>query len=197
MRLHHLTGLVEFSRRLAALGASQDFINALAGQLEESKPLVAPVPEGFNQDVFDAVKQLESIPFEPGERKQAAAKLRTLLDPAASRIHVLVFVHGIFSTAVAAFREMFEHFVAANAHWCALFDYDFTREITSNGKFLAERLEDLNDRCDVTLICHSMGGLVARLMVTDSNLTDHSAHQNKEGIEEVHRILLLNLRQPP
>jgi hypothetical protein len=27
--------------------------------------------------------------------------------------------------------------------------------------------------------------------------SDHGAHQNKEGIEEVHRILLLNLRQPP
>jgi pimeloyl-ACP methyl ester carboxylesterase len=27
--------------------------------------------------------------------------------------------------------------------------------------------------------------------------SDHGAHQNKEGIEEVHRVLLLNLRQPP
>ena len=27
--------------------------------------------------------------------------------------------------------------------------------------------------------------------------SDHGAHQNKEGIEEVHRILLLNLRQSP
>jgi hypothetical protein len=27
--------------------------------------------------------------------------------------------------------------------------------------------------------------------------SDHGAHQNIEGIEEVHRILLLNLRQPP
>ncbi len=103
--------------------------------------------------------------FTEQERKQAAAKLRSAALPANSKIPVLVFVHGIFSTAEKAFSEMYAEFLQNDKYWCGLFDYDFHAQMTSNGKNLAEKLKALNEDCDVTLICHSMGGLIGRLAV--------------------------------
>ena len=166
MRLHQLTGVVRLGRQLQARGVTADAIDTLAQQLEEGKPLVTPVPFGLDQEVFQAVTQFESIAFEPDERADAAAKLRSLPRlPAGTRLPVLVFVHGIFSTASAAFREMYRDFVSEGRCWCALFDYDFNGEMRANGNLLASGLADLNDGCEVTLICHSMGGLIGRLAV--------------------------------
>jgi len=166
VRLDQLTAVVRLGRRLQDRGVTADAVNTLAQQLEEGRPLVTPAAFGFDPEVQQAVQQFESVSFEPAERADAAAKLRSLpVLPAGTRVPVLVFVHGIFSTAFTAFREMYRDFASAGRYWCALFDYDFHAEMRANGALLASSLADLNDRCDVTLICHSMGGLIGRLAV--------------------------------
>ncbi len=84
-------------------------------------------------------------------------------------LSVIVFVHGIYSRSSVAFPEMYTAIEPTRT--CALYDYDFHNPLQRNGKLLGQQLQELNDLCHVTLVCHSMGGLVGRLAV----LTGHAS----------------------
>ncbi len=90
---------------------------------------------------------------------------------------VVVFVHGIYSRSATAFPEMYH--ALEGIRTCALYDYDFHDSLQKNGMRLALGLARLNNLCRVTLICHSMGGLVGRLAILTG------------GVSCVQRIFLL------
>ncbi|HEY3384556.1 MAG TPA: alpha/beta fold hydrolase [Vicinamibacterales bacterium] len=75
----------------------------------------------------------------------------------------VVFVHGIFSSGVI-FKDMSDACTARGVfEACVTFEYDYHRDLEDN----AQALTDLLARIEgpVVLVCHSMGGLVARLAV--------------------------------
>jgi pimeloyl-ACP methyl ester carboxylesterase len=81
-------------------------------------------------------------------------------------LNALVFVHGIFSQH-ATFQPLVDGLRAqpALADWKMFyFDYDFYRSIIDSGKDLAEVLLQtfVSDQTAVTIVGHSMGGLVGR-----------------------------------
>jgi pimeloyl-ACP methyl ester carboxylesterase len=88
----------------------------------------------------------------------------------------IVFVHGIFSSH-RTFTKAHKFFrrVSRNKNFeLAFFDYDYTRALIDNGSALAKALllRYGHGETKVTLICHSMGGLIARLAIiaNDSRL---------------------------
>lgn len=80
----------------------------------------------------------------------------------------IVFVHGILSDH-KTFKESFRLFEGLRQSDCELayFDYDYNRHLIDNGKALADALWRRygNDFTEVSLVCHSMGGMVARLAI--------------------------------
>ena len=92
---------------------------------------------------------------------------------ASKRRRILVFVHGIFSshTTFAALAAAFERDTRFDAYDIATYDYDWGEPILRS----AERLRDiLNARVplhsEVTLVGHSMGGLVSRFALVAGDL---------------------------
>ena len=84
-------------------------------------------------------------------------------------LRVVVFVHGIYSKSSLAFPEMYTAIEPIRT--CALYDYDFHDSLVANGRRLAQALSSLNGICEVTLVCHSMGGLVGRLAILRGNVS--------------------------
>jgi pimeloyl-ACP methyl ester carboxylesterase len=81
---------------------------------------------------------------------------------------VMLFVHGIFSSPKTFTPLLEDHF--QDSEWddwfCYGFHYDFHQPIPESGSQLAEKLTSQFgsfSEVEVTLICHSMGGLVGRL----------------------------------
>ncbi len=80
-----------------------------------------------------------------------------------------VFIHGIYSDHNAAFNTMFNAF-AGDARFdgweLTWFDYRFHQPIPTSGNFLSQALTRYfgawTAQDNVVLVCHSMGGLVAR-----------------------------------
>lgn len=79
-----------------------------------------------------------------------------------------VFIHGIYSNHDAAFKTMLDSFDNDPRFddWdFASFDYDFHQAIQTSGNLLNSALSRAGwtEQHNVSLVCHSMGGLVARL----------------------------------
>lgn len=80
----------------------------------------------------------------------------------------IMFVHGILSNCESAFRPMADSILndPRFAIWKVLgYDYDYNSHILENAKGLAVEINKEFPTHDVTLICHSMGGLVGRLAI--------------------------------
>jgi pimeloyl-ACP methyl ester carboxylesterase len=83
--------------------------------------------------------------------------------------HALVLIHGIFSDH-NTFDDMLKIWNARqfiNECIIATFDYDYWDKIENNGDGLSQVLDDwsLPTGVDISLICHSKGGLVARAAI--------------------------------
>jgi pimeloyl-ACP methyl ester carboxylesterase len=87
---------------------------------------------------------------------------------------IVVFIHGIFSS-----HETFNYLLAAftsdgdfDGYDLATYDYDWGKPIQKSAERLRELLNSPRIPADaeVTLICHSMGGLVARFAVMGGDL---------------------------
>jgi pimeloyl-ACP methyl ester carboxylesterase len=86
--------------------------------------------------------------------------------PAVAPDNALIFVHGIFSSHLT-FQPLLEGLMAkpALAKWRPyFFDYNFRQPIPASGKELADLISKSfpAKKTDITIIGHSMGGLVAR-----------------------------------
>lgn len=88
-----------------------------------------------------------------------------------------VFVHGIFSSG-DTFKAMADAFDKSPAFaQCAPYNYNYNRSMKENAKRLAEKIKDV--AAPVVLVCHSMGGLIARLAVLNG------------GVPNVRRVIML------
>lgn len=83
----------------------------------------------------------------------------------------VVFIHGILSSHMT-FKAAHRYFERVSRHHSenlelTYFDYDYKRELVVNGAALAAALlrRYSDGSTQVTLVCHSMGGLIARLAV--------------------------------
>jgi len=83
----------------------------------------------------------------------------------------VVFVHGINSKGPETFDQMRDAMVAGGRDpgRLSIYSYDYTDSLRTNGAMLATYLRDRRSD-DVALVCHSMGGLVARLAVLENDL---------------------------
>jgi len=79
-----------------------------------------------------------------------------------------VFVHGIFSSG-DTFDAMADAFdkSPAFARW-APYNYNYNRSMEENASRLAAKIKDV--AAPVVLVCHSMGGLIARLAVLSGDV---------------------------
>ena len=93
--------------------------------------------------------------------------------PPGKQRQVIVFIHGIFSSH-ATFAELidsFEHDVRFDSFDLFAYDYDWGEPIVTS----AEKLRDILNRrvpegSEITLIGHSMGGLVSRFAIIAGDL---------------------------
>lgn len=79
---------------------------------------------------------------------------------------LLLFIHG-FTANGEYFREFAEYF-SEMGYCCAIYNYDSYVGIDTAGRSLCQLLDPYEDqvgRYGLALICHSMGGLVARCML--------------------------------
>jgi len=102
-------------------------------------------------------------------------ELLQAVNPGPRPSEVIVFVHGIYSshkTFETLAKDLRQNGIGADFLF-AYFDYDFKKEIPTNGKRLAIELEGIfaNEDIRVTLVCHSMGGLVGRLALLQNGPT--------------------------
>ncbi len=77
-----------------------------------------------------------------------------------------VFIHGIFSSHLTfeKVRKALANELRFGDWSLDAFDYDFWQAIPLSGRQLAEHLRaEFKEASEVTLVCHSMGGLVGRL----------------------------------
>jgi pimeloyl-ACP methyl ester carboxylesterase len=103
------------------------------------------------------------------ELEDLERQAKSELPPPCAPCKAIVFIHGIFSDHEAAFNDMRlavdgdERFTDWEVCW---FDYDFNDHIIHNAHRLTNRLyENFKDGDEVQLVCHSMGGLVARFAI--------------------------------
>ena len=89
----------------------------------------------------------------------------------------VVFLHGIYSDHKAAFGTMMTSFTHNSKfdRWdVGWFDYRYRQPMVTNGdllhKALLKHFDGWSEKDDVILVCHSMGGLVARLAVLRGGL---------------------------
>lgn len=98
------------------------------------------------------------------------AKHPTTAPPHPPRKHAVIFVHGIFSCH-ETFRPLLNGMLAAvpalKNWWQCYFDYEYKQSILDNGKDLAETIRQAfpHQKPKITLVGHSMGGLVCRAAV--------------------------------
>lgn len=93
--------------------------------------------------------------------------------PAGRQRRVIVFIHGIFSSH-ATFTELidsFEHDARFDAYDLFAYDYDWGEPIlTSADKLRAILNRRVPEGAEITLIGHSMGGLVSRFAIIAGDL---------------------------
>ena len=93
--------------------------------------------------------------------------------PAGKQRQVVVFIHGIFSSH-ATFAELidsFEHDARFDSYDLYAYDYDWGEPIlTSAGKLRAILNRRVPEGAEITLIGHSMGGLVSRFAIIADDL---------------------------
>ncbi|SAL53637.1 hypothetical protein AWB71_02883 [Caballeronia peredens] len=83
--------------------------------------------------------------------------------------HALVFVHGILSSHVT-FLKAYKYFRRVSKNLgteLAYFDYDYRLGLVENGRALGTALKSRygHGETTVSLVCHSMGGLIGRLSI--------------------------------
>ncbi|MCP4151538.1 MAG: alpha/beta hydrolase [bacterium] len=82
----------------------------------------------------------------------------------------VVFIHGIFSDQ-STFEKMIDEFKKKMKKDVDLgyFTFDFNRAISENARDLIIGLkENFRENDRITLVCHSMGGLIARLAILET-----------------------------
>src|SRR5262249_7224742 len=82
--------------------------------------------------------------------------------------NAIVFVHGILSSCASCFEKMltsFQEDPRFSGFSLSTFDYDYDDEMPTSAQHLVEFIQNTAGGAPVTLICHSMGGLVGRLAV--------------------------------
>ena len=87
----------------------------------------------------------------------------------------VVFIHGILS-GHETFEPLIEKLRTAGSdrtHRFAYFDYDFHQSIAESGRQFAQALSSrFTAECEVTIVAHSMGGLVSRLALLQDTLRE-------------------------
>ena len=87
--------------------------------------------------------------------------------------NAVVFIHGILS-GHETFEPLIEKLRTAGSdstHRFAYFDYDFHQSIAESGRQFAQALSSqFTEECEVTIVAHSMGGLVSRLALLQDTL---------------------------
>ena len=109
-----------------------------------------------------------------------AAALKARLPQAGGR--VLVAVHGLCMNDLQWRREGHDHAqaLARDAGFTSIYlHYNSGQHISTNGQALAQQLEQLAEAWpggldSLTLLCHSMGGLLARSALHHATLAGHS-----------------------
>jgi pimeloyl-ACP methyl ester carboxylesterase len=110
--------------------------------------------------------------------KSTPADPVTALDECAEHSEVpgsVVFIHGILSESEGCFAEMRRAFKEDErfAHYDLLsFDYDYNDAMEKSAAYLTQYLKTNIKSGPVFLVCHSMGGLVARLCVLSGEVSD-------------------------
>ena len=109
-----------------------------------------------------------------GNNPPAITVFRPPIAGSPEQLKSVVFVHGIFSTAEDAFSEMLSQFRFSDKlsdRELAGFNYDFNRSLNESASRLFTALKAHFAEGDhVVLVCHSMGGLVARLAVLHTRM---------------------------
>lgn len=111
----------------------------------------------------------------PGQNKQFPSGIS--IEPANSSTSrgLVVFIHG-WNVAAPTAKEMWqpmrlgvESMLSASGSEVdyAVFLYDWTQPIDSNGRLLATELSKLAKQKPIVIVAHSMGGLVARSAIED------------------------------
>ena len=80
----------------------------------------------------------------------------------------IIFVHGILSNCASCFENMLRSFrndERFSGFSLGTFDYDYDNDMATSSENLTEFINDTSADTPVTLVSHSMGGLVARLAV--------------------------------
>ena len=161
--------------------------NAL-GFLEESERLTqCPIEQTVMLQSFVVANALSEDQSEESKAADESVEITALeVDPAyrnaaaprgssdqPETVPSIVFIHGIFSECVSCFPEMRQSFMTDPrfaGHRLYDFDYDFNDPMEESAEYLMDFLEEEVGPGPVTLICHSMGGLVARLSVLDGSV---------------------------
>jgi pimeloyl-ACP methyl ester carboxylesterase len=126
-----------------------------------------PSQTGADCDDSDKVVDIEENP----EYCNAAAPDGNVNQPETAPS--IVFIHGIFSECASCFPEMSQSFKTDprfSGHRLFDFDYDFNDPMEMSAENLTDFLEEEVGPGPVCLVCHSMGGLVARLSVLDGSV---------------------------
>jgi pimeloyl-ACP methyl ester carboxylesterase len=87
----------------------------------------------------------------------------------------VVFIHGILSESEGCFAEMREAFREDERfarYDLFSFDYDYNDAMEKSAAYLTQYLKTNIKSGPVFLVCHSMGGLVARLCVLSGEVSD-------------------------
>lgn len=95
--------------------------------------------------------------------------------------NIVIFIHGIFSDH-NTFEKMMDLFKErlekrdTDEYWeIGYIDYDYSISVLDNGKALDQELrERFNNNEKIILVCHSMGGLIARSAILSNNESNKS-----------------------
>ncbi len=145
-------------------------VNAF-GFLEHSRLLTeTPAEEGLTAKVF----VVKTTPYDlakpaiarPAETKREGPPPNSRTVPATPS--TIIFVHGILSSCTTCFEKMLPSFhedQRFSGFSLATFDYDYDYDMQTSSEHLIEFIKNTAGDAPVTLVCHSMGGLVGRLAV--------------------------------
>ena len=112
-----------------------------------------------------------------GEDREALAQMQTYIQEQSQekgKSGVLLLVHGIIGNTDAQVEAVFQH-TKIHEQFAAVFTFDYENlntPIDETAKHLAQCLQDLGLKDNqLTIIAHSMGGLVTRFMIEQADMS--------------------------
>jgi pimeloyl-ACP methyl ester carboxylesterase len=144
-------------------------VNAF-GFLENSMALTRTPPEGQVTAKVFVVETVPSALPEPSIVSTPETKRSSPLPSSRAVVATpaIIFVHGILSNCSSCFEKMLPSFrddERLSTFRLGTFDYDYDCEMPTSSEKLTSFIGGNFPGSSVTLVCHSMGGLVGRLAV--------------------------------